>query len=1416
MTTHAILQHWRELAQRGDFARLAEESHRHITHAADAIDLTAARWHVLALRALGQGEAANAALAAAAKARFRAPLAEVAALTEELIQCAYYDEAAALLALLQDGAPATDPQAAYLAAALAREREAWAACDAALARLEQAPSPWPERAAIQRGWAWLRQGRVAAAAKLLAPYAQDPHPGTQKLLARLALAQGRAEEAVQRLQQVAAQQPLDWEWPPLLAAAWLPSLARSEPQRLLALFEQGLRRQPRQAEALFNRARLCAVLGQEAAARADSEAALALKPWFDAPVLFWVEQALARRDFARAQAELQAARARADTPRRAAAALDLLRLQGANRQALIAEAQALAARYPHEAQVLRTAGAALQSVGRLDEAARCYAQALALAPEDVATANNLAVLQKERGDLPEALATWQEVLPHAGPSVRLNYAWALLEHGEQQQAETLFREVLQREPNHPVALRGLAELFYRGELDDLAWQTMAKALQADPKHPLGWRIAAGICLRREGEAAALALLEQGEKQAVPALPVRQALFARLRAQGRYRELRRRLDAWCAEAPQEVQYWLMAADAAYDLGEFDACEAALRTAAQKDRTEGATALVRFYLRRDRQAEALDVAEELVRADPATIKHWGLLAEVLYRQERYEAALAALEEGLQREPNRLSLTRQKVGMLLARERFAEAIETARGLWAQDQRLPSLQLLLEAMQRAQRFEEAVRLLEQVLAERPGHRLVRLAYAQVLERAGRHDEALQTLAALYADEPTNEETARQWVRALARRERWAEAKAVIEQMMHHGGERPDRLLALVDVLQEQGALEAAQEILHRLLAAQPTHLPLWLQQVRLARRQQDEAEQRRLWHEIIERFAPERWLTRSAIDELVRLGLVQPLERALNRLREREPDSPRAFWAAFDAARAMKREPLALEMLAKIEARIGSAQPGTHARRAAILQECWQMGAAAAEMRRAIALRPDDAGLYQELLNILVKAGEFDEFDALMAKIEHLLGDRRYGSYANFFFNINCHPTWSAAQIWEFYRLWYERAVKPALPPPKPHANDPDPERRLRIGYLSPDFRRHAVAYFSEPLLAGHDREQFELFAYAHLEPGQADAYTERFRSYVHHWRETYGMSDDELERRIRADGIDILVDLAGHTANHRLWVMLRRPAPVQASWIFGSGQTTGLPQVDYLLCDPATVPPEHEPYVAEQVLRLPRFGLPFRPAHDVLEPAPLPCLERGVVTLGVLARPLRTNRQTVAVWAKILHAAPQARLRFDHVPYVEPEVQQRLLRYFDEHGIGPERLEFRNTRPHWQAYRDIDLQLDPFPAGSGTTATEGLYMERLVITLRARPPMGRVAHGQLAALGLDAACSAADEEEYVAKAVALIQDPARLAALSQGLRQRFERSWLMDYQAYGRAAAQLYRQMWRAWCRQQAAAVGGTQTP
>ena len=1361
--------------------------------------LTAGLWQVRSLRALERGGQANDILVQLANSPFEASVSEVAELAEELVQANYHDLSEQIAArLLVAGAKA---QGSYISAILLREREEWSAAENTLQELETAESPWPALARIQRAWVLLRQGRGRAAFIELGPLAVEQHLGVQKLLARIEIQTSQFSKAEQRLLDVSKRQPLDWEWPGLLgvAKANLPGPNAADIRRL---YDTALARQPRQPDVLVNRARIALAFGELESARIDTDDALACKPWYDPPVLVWTEYAVARKVYVEARRSLNAARKNIDTPRRAAAALDLDRMDtNFSRSLLERRAQALSDQFLQDSNAQRSAGAAMQQIGKHDQAALFYEKALRLAPEDFGTLNNLALLYRERGDIDEAIANWRLCLDDANATVLVNFAIALSEHGDRGEARSHMEELLKREPNNAAAHRVLADIAHHAGEDVTALFHAESALRLDAQNHLSWITLERIKARQLGEQAALTVLGQALGVVSTPLPIHQAMFSRWRKVLRPEALLERVSLWCTKFPSQHEYWLMASDAAHDANRFDECERCLLEVRRINFSEGGRALVRFYITRDREEAAHNQAKQLVKDDPDLMSHWGMLAEVQYRQDLPEEALKTLGAALKRQPGRLSLVRQKVGILLAMERFMDAVAEATTAVEADPKPFAIALLMEALGRARMHSEAVAITRERLKHSPQNQMLRQTYARALERAGDLPAAISEFADLHKNQPGNLLIAEQYVRVLVSMDRFEEAINTLRNMIRMIGSSPDLTVSVAGLMQEHGALNEARFELQLVWQEHPDSLPVAMQMVNLERRCGQTDTERTVWQGVIERFPVRNWISRIT-PHIQRLGLDKAVEAALNKWRVAEPDSPAPWWHAFYVAKELKRYAIALSLLDQIEKRTGPSSQ-THSYRADLFQELWRIGDALREIRAAIDLRPNEFSYRQKLFDILVKSGDFDEIDPLLARMEKLLGDRRYAYYKNLFFNVNCHPTWSAEHLWHFYRDWYERAVKPLLPAFKPHDNLPNPNRRLRVGYLSPDFRRHAVAYFSEPLLIGHERNEFELFAYAHLEPGQEDQYTARFKSYVHHWVEIAGMSDMELERRIRNDKIDILVDLAGHTTNNRLGLMTRRPAPLQVSWIWGAGQTTGLPQINAFMADLESVPSEHNEYMAERVLRMGRAGLPFKPADDMPEPVPLPCSRNNYITFGVLARPLRTNRRTVAVWAQILQAVPLSVIRFDHSPYVEQDVQTRMVELFAEHGVHASRLQFHNTRPHWLAYHAIDILLDPFPAGSATTASESLFMERVVVTLRDRPVMGRITHGQLSAVDLQTTCSAGSEDEYVDFAVALAQNQSWLIDISTGLRERTRASWLTDYDGLGQEVSRLYRGMWTEWC-------------
>ena len=338
-----------------------------------------------------------------------------------------------------------------------------------------------------------------------------------------------------------------------------------------------------------------------------------------------------------------------------------------------------------------------------------------------------------------------------------------------------------------------------------------------------------------------------------------------------------------------------------------------------------------------------------------------------------------------------------------------------------------------------------------------------------------------------------------------------------------------------------------------------------------------------------------------------------------------------------------------------------------------------------------------------------------------------------------------------------------------------DHTPGRRLRLGYVSPDFRQHAVALFAEPLLAAHDRTQVELFCYA--EVTVEDDTTARFRQLADHWRPTSAISDDAMAAMIRQDRIDVLIDLAGHTAANRLLVFARKPAPVQIEYILGHGYTSGMSAMDAFLADDILAPPGADALFSERLVRLRRIPLAYRPPDDMPPVAPLLAAATGVVTFGYFGRPERLNDNVVAVWSRILAALPDSRLVLNSRSFAEAAFREVFARRFATHGIGGDRLVMVATVPQprtWAAYGAIDIALDPFPHNGGTTTVEALWQGVPVVTLAGRPTVGRFGAAILHAAGLDDWVTE-DVKAYVVRAVTAASDLPALAALRAGLRAR-----------------------------------------
>jgi predicted O-linked N-acetylglucosamine transferase (SPINDLY family) len=389
-----------------------------------------------------------------------------------------------------------------------------------------------------------------------------------------------------------------------------------------------------------------------------------------------------------------------------------------------------------------------------------------------------------------------------------------------------------------------------------------------------------------------------------------------------------------------------------------------------------------------------------------------------------------------------------------------------------------------------------------------------------------------------------------------------------------------------------------------------------------------------------------------------------------------------------------------------------------------------------------------------------------------------------------------------------WEEQHAAPLRRFILPHANRPDADRRLKVGYVSPNFWRHVICHFLAPLLEGHDHAAFEIYCYASVK--RPDQTTARFRKSADVWRDVLGMSDEALSAQVRADGIDILVDLTQHMADSRLLAFARKPAPVQVAWLAYPG-TTGLRSIDYRFTD-AWLEPDGAPGLesVERPVRLPDSWFCFDPIDEYPQPGELPALRTGQVSFGCLNNFCKVNDAVLQLWARVLQAVPGSRLLLRCPP--DSATRDRVWQFFASQGIAAERVELlRRTRTReefLQLFARIDVALDPFPYNGGTTTCEALWMGIPVLTLPGAVAVSRLGLSILSTVGV-AEFVAGSEEAYVQLAARLAGDLPRLAQLRSGLRARMQASVFMDGPRFARNVEHAYRDLWRAWCAQQAPA-------
>lgn len=474
-------------------------------------------------------------------------------------------------------------------------------------------------------------------------------------------------------------------------------------------------------------------------------------------------------------------------------------------------------------------------------------------------------------------------------------------------------------------------------------------------------------------------------------------------------------------------------------------------------------------------------------------------------------------------------------------------------------------------------------------------------------------------------------------------------------------------------------------------------------------------------------------------------------------------------------------------------------HNGRANALYRLLRLEEALPACEKAIKLKPDYADAYYNRGNMLLNAGSIEEAeDSYQRALE--LNPENAHLQSNVLFSQAARARLPFGKMLEELRLWdqvhgQEGRTHP-LPKPKVTAAS---ARRLRVGYVSPHLRSHVVNFFFEPLLTAHDRARFEIFCYASFLESRSDAVTRRLREKTEHWRFVGDKSDAELARLIHEDGIDILVDLTGHTASNRLKAFTYRPAPVQVSYL-GFYASTGLSAMDYWITDEVLHPQNTLELAAEQIYRLPRCWVCYQPPELAPDVAPCPGAD-GRVVFGSFNHLSKLTPEAIETWSQLLQRLPESRLLIMARSLGDPKIQSMLVEKFARHGVTQERLLLRNSAPYSQYYAtfaEVDIVLDPFPRTGGTTTAEALWMGVPVVTLAGERYVERISASKLTAVGLPDLI-ANSREEYLEKALSLARDPARRAELRANLRNRMAQSPLCDGDGLARAMEAAYQSVW-----------------
>ncbi len=711
---------------------------------------------------------------------------------------------------------------------------------------------------------------------------------------------------------------------------------------------------------------------------------------------------------------------------------------------------------------------------------------------------------------------------------------------------------------------------------------------------------------------------------------------------------------------------------------------------------------------RYDDALATIDEALLVDPRCIEAHLNKAVTLRAMKRYDDAIVAYDRASALRPDLAHIWLDRGTILASLGRYEEAIATYDKALAVDARLGEAWLAggnalyelnhadesLTAYEKAlelnpglaaawlgrgnvfaklKRLDELLAAYDRALELNPGLAEAWLGRGNILREVGRHDD---TLAAYGRALELNPDLASAWLglgNALYVVENYQEALAAYDKALELNPDLAKAWLGRGNIFSSIGAISESLAAHDKALALQPGLAEAWLGRGNALTELKHVDEALAAYDQALA-LNPDlisAWLGRGNV--FGGFGRHDDSLLAYNRALALKPDFAKAW---LGRGMVFSRNALHDDAMAAFDRMLELKSDSAEALlgRARSLFETNQLPDALAEVDKALAIRPNLYPAISYRIYVLDFASDVGVAEQQKARSQW----------------------WQAvgARIFEHTK--------------SEHLNSRDPDRRLRIGYVSADFRVHSAAFCFKPVLLNHDKTRFEITCYS--SSLQDDSYTEAFRSAADRWRNVTQLDDDEFSARIRTDEIDILVDLSGHTAGNRLGVFARKLAPIQVT-AWGNATGTGLPTIDYLFSDPVTCPPEVRHLFAEQIVDLP-CAITIEQLPGETPPSDPPVLSNEYITFGVFNRSTKVTSDVVAVWARILHAVPQSRLLLKHYGFDQSAVRLTTLEKFTGHGVAPDRIAFLGTTSraeHLAAFKNVDIALDPFPQNGGISTFE-----------------------------------------------------------------------------------------------------------